>query len=362
MEAKLRFFNVDVVLRIDVAEVVASFLLLYQNFQIERDENLHEPHLNFRIVTQADPPYMLVNGLREPLPDDAMLPSYLYNRITTALFNAVQTHLLFHAGVVSWGETGIMIVADSFYGKTTLSMRLIREGFQLLSDETAAICLADGWVDPCFRNLNVRRGTAQLSRHEQLHALSVDADGREIVAIKRLQAGCLGKRVPINHIFVLEDRDRPKDQSELIVTLSTLPDSLRVGLRSMVLVEAIRVVQLANAVCLQIVTKQRSQVFECLDALCRQMGIFILDVQMGVAHRPNFRSPVSLTPINIHQAAQALLSNFQGGYQSRLLEGGAAQFYFTLCQQIENANCYALQVGSLEDMVTEVRRTVCCYQ
>jgi len=62
-----------------------------------------------------------------------------------------------HAGVVGWGELGIVIPGRSFSGKTTLVAELVRAGATYYSDEFAVVD-RQGRVHPYPRPLQIRDG------------------------------------------------------------------------------------------------------------------------------------------------------------------------------------------------------------
>lgn len=64
-----------------------------------------------------------------------------------------------HAGVVSWRGKAIIMPADSFQGKTTLTAELVKNGAVYLSDEFAVLD-AEGRVHPFARPLSMRRNDA----------------------------------------------------------------------------------------------------------------------------------------------------------------------------------------------------------
>ena len=360
----LRFFDVDLRLQIDSAEYLHRFLTLYDHFILPNRPDPPAPtQLNYTIVIQTATPYTILNGVRRRLPSKAWIVDYLYNDILQTTFAHVSSHLLFHAGVVSQNGRGIMIVADSFHGKTTLVMRLVRQGFLFLGDETAAIGLDDRLLQPCLRRLNVRAGTLQLAGYT-MDSMSTEIGDRLIVDLPALQPNCAGDAVSLDYLFVLEDSERQVDSTRLMVVVDHLPQAIKEALEALSDVVAIQVTQLTDCVRLYIHTRQQLATFNQLEALCESADSLILDVQVEETHRPNFRTPVTLRKISSSDAALALLQRFQGGYKSHLItkrfSGNAAQLYFETWQRIAHAHCYALQVGDLETMVATICQAAEC--
>ena len=68
--------------------------------------------------------------------------------VTREALGSTERFIAVHAGAVSWMGMGVVLPAPPDSGKTTLSAGLVREGFDLLSDEAALVDPADGLVYP----------------------------------------------------------------------------------------------------------------------------------------------------------------------------------------------------------------------
>jgi hypothetical protein len=137
----------------------------------------HDKHRNSGRVDEA-PAYSLVDlgpqvrGRYRLLLDDQELATCrssdeLLNHLLWHVINRMPEEtdrlLLFHAGSVSTprGE-GVLLPADSGFGKTTLVVGLIRAGFGFLSDETGVIDHHTMMLRPHPRALNFKEGSATL--------------------------------------------------------------------------------------------------------------------------------------------------------------------------------------------------------
>jgi len=86
------------------------------------------------------------------------LSSLAHGIILRNTFARIRSHLLFHAAALSCGGKGVIVAADSYCGKTTLTLALVRHGFKFLSDDVAALGLNNGQLTPYPRCLIVRGG------------------------------------------------------------------------------------------------------------------------------------------------------------------------------------------------------------
>ena len=355
----LRFFDVDLHVEIDSAEYLHRFLTLYDRFWVPKPTLSAQTTLHYTIITQTAEPYLTLNGDRQPLPAQHWIADYLYNHLLQTTMTHVSSHLLFHAGVVSGNRRGIMIVADSFHGKTTLVMRLVQAGLRFLGDETAAIRLTDGLLEPCLRRLNVRSGTLQLAGYAA-ETQGMTIGDRQVIDLPTLKPDCAGEPVPLNYLFVLEDSEHQADTTRLLVMVDRFPSTLKQAIETLTHVTMVQSQRGRDCVRLSIHTQQQLETFDALDRLCAEAGVLVLDVQVEVTHRPNFKTPVTLRPISSSEATLQLLPRFQGSYKSKLITehfaGNVAQLYFETWQRIASAECYALQVGNLEEMVATIFR------
>ncbi|MBN1848688.1 MAG: hypothetical protein JW932_08900 [Deltaproteobacteria bacterium] len=69
---------------------------------------------------------------------------------------------LIHAGAVSLGDSCAIFPAFSGFGKTTLTLQLIQNGFKFLSDEIACIRSDTAFVEPFHRKLNLNDESRRL--------------------------------------------------------------------------------------------------------------------------------------------------------------------------------------------------------
>ena len=73
--------------------------------------------------------------------------------VSARSLRTVGDHVAVHAGVVARDGRATMLPAPPDHGKTTTTIGLVRAGFDFLSDECAAIGLADGLAHPFVRPL-----------------------------------------------------------------------------------------------------------------------------------------------------------------------------------------------------------------
>ena len=79
-------------------------------------------------------------------------------------------HVVLHAAAAVWGDRAVVLPAPMESGKTTTVTGLLLAGFGYLTDEAAAVCMADLHVEPFAKSLSVDDGSwpvlSELRQHD----------------------------------------------------------------------------------------------------------------------------------------------------------------------------------------------------
>ncbi len=94
---------------------------------------------------------------RGQLPGDAV--GWVVWDVNRSAAEAGARHLLFHAGALEAGGTGVLVPGASGSGKSTLAAGLARAGLGYLTDELAALDLASGRLLPYAKPITVKPGS-----------------------------------------------------------------------------------------------------------------------------------------------------------------------------------------------------------
>lgn len=296
------------------------------------------------------------------------------SRLQRAYTTQIRTHFLIHAGVLSYANQGIMLVAPSMHGKTTLTLKLLHDGFDFLSDDIAPIGLADSLLYPFPRSFVIRSGSVKLAGFSPLSPSTPMWLGKHIVDAEMLRPDCIGHPVPIRHIFFHHDKPESHDQNltqqcapqdeniSYKILVRSLPDSLKDAIRAISGMEELAADQFDGQIRLHITAKNRLAALQQIDALCEAHDIEVTHLGENPPQRRSFDGPAELTKISNSKAVVNLLDHFLGGYHSALFQNemnnSPIKLSMTLGRMIQNADCYMLRVGPLEDMATLVKDTV----
>ena len=363
-QLKLRFFDLEANIKSDSGKFISLFTQMYRRFQVDAPLPPAQTSAEFILLTKPDnqwgKPVIILDGEVLPLGDQRLLEGYAYESILSAIVTRVRSHLLIHAGVVSFNGQGVILVADARHGKTTLVLELLRRRFSFLSDEMAALGRTDHLVHPFPRSLRVRPGTLELVGFPNAAEYAPTWLGKLILDIEEIKPGCLGNAVPISHIVILQDQTDNNgnipdhSERELSILLDRLDDALLSGIRQNEDVFEVRVNIESGYPLLKINAARPMFVLSQIEALCRKRQILVLNVVKGVEAFPAFKLPTQLKSLSKNQAVVELLRRFQGGYKSELLQNefkaSSTRLFMELSNLVVQANCHQLFVGPLNEM------------
>jgi len=285
----------------------------------------------------------------------SLLTSLAHGIILRHTLAQIRSHLLFHAAALSRNGKGIIVAADSGCGKTTLTLALVRQGFQCLSDETAALDLSNGELAPYPRSLWVRAGThrvfQQFGWELPSHQIGLQKSDRTTI---HLDSTLLGNNCQPHYLIMIQ---RPDEGDERIchITLDSLPNRLWAYLQA----NGIEPVKVPSTEGFSEFKAKEVHINKIYDA-CEQHGVLVLNVEeTGVApsfyeKRPQLQEIPKLT------AAISLLRYFLGSYRSVLIQdkGSAASLIQPLVKILAPVKCYQLTPGKL-DQTVEIINDLC---
>lgn len=375
----LRVLDQPITIQSDSTALHTLFQQMYSRFIV--------PTVPIGATIDSPPIVVKQNLIQEELDSAAdQVSVFDVSRLLRTYVTQVRTHLLIHAGVLSYGGQGILLVAPSMYGKTTLTLKLLRDGFNFLSDDIAALGLRDHLVHPFPRAFVIRPGSLDLAGFSSLPPETPTWRGKQIVDAETLCPNCMGKPVPIRHIFFLhneieEDIERQhnaKRQNDVTANdvtandataaesfellLTSLPSDLEHALPTITGIQQIAIGMAAEQVRLEVRAKNRLMAMREIDSLCQAHNVELIYLDERSFYRPTFNSPAKLTKISHSRATINLLEQFLGGYHSELfrqeMSNSPIRLSMTIARIIQNANCYQLRVGPLQEMADLVHAAV----
>jgi hypothetical protein len=363
-EFRLRFFDVEVRGRSDSGWFIDLLIQMYQRFRVTGSSSPPAQRtIEFVAWTKRDNPWnrpvIVVDREVRALNDPRLLEGYAYETMLHTALAQVRSHFLIHAGVVTRKGESVILAADAGYGKTTLVLELIKRGFDFLSDEMAALGRADRRVHAFPRSLRVRPGTLELTGFSAAACGAPEWLGKLILDIEKIRPGCVGEAAPISHVVVLRDatsgpEERRRDSGrELRILLDHWDEALFAAVCQ---IEGVSEVSAnhGDRPLLRLRALRRTDVLSQIEALCDQHDVLILGIIKREESQPTFETPARLEAIPGSEATMELVRRFQGGHKSALLQdefgGSSTRLFLELAETIEEADCYRLSVGPLNQM------------
>jgi hypothetical protein len=150
---RLRFLSQLMEVGSDSPEVLKALRFQYRHF-LDSDRRTR-PARRVSLRLRGSRPSLAVDAKTFSLPDGPLALAQGQALMFESLMDAVQGHLLFHAGVVSRENRGLLVCGPPGFGKTSLVLELVRRGFAFLSDDYAPLSLTTGGIEPFPRSLGI---------------------------------------------------------------------------------------------------------------------------------------------------------------------------------------------------------------
>jgi hypothetical protein len=356
----------------DSTEYLELFRKTYRHFLVDQPNPEGQVPFNVSFSIEQDncsgKHRFIINGEEKQFMDQRLLQSeYVHALIFSSLYSHVSSHYIHHAAALSFKEKGVILTADSGYGKTTLTLALVQRGFHFLSDEIAALGRKDGLIYPFPRGLHIRGKTFNLLDLQVPAEKASRWFGKYLLDIEDIFPGMIGEPASISHVFVLKNAGNPEPDSSnssmfKAVVSHTNPAFLQ-QIHEHSDIPGVQVGEEEGYPCLIVQTTHRMKVIPFLENLCCQQGIIILDLMIKEDEIPDFSPTVKCERISKSQAAHELLRRFLGGYKTAILNSENCQdstkLLFDLASLLGNADCYQITVGPLKEMVEVISNLVC---
>lgn len=229
---RLRVFNFALELCCDSRLCVSAVAGLLGRFVVDEVTD-HEPAwARLMILTQPDNPWnspiAIFDGQLHPLGigdgfNSSKMADCVYHIVCRLIAARVNTHFLIHAAAISYNDQGVILAGDSGYGKSTLTLALVRRGCRFLSDEFAALGRSDGLLYPFPRSLQLLPGTLERTGYADIAHTANPWLEKLALDVDQLGPDSLGSPVPLRHVVILRDPDRIDSGNGRSPTFSSAP-------------------------------------------------------------------------------------------------------------------------------------------
>lgn len=356
-----RFFDIAIAVKSDKEEMLDYFRRLYKRFRTEDpDEKVHAAYY---MMTQAlgGPLIAAEEGQRlkaRALEDETSVAIYAYMLVFEYIFVNMKSHLLLHGGAVSRNDEGLAIIGSSGAGKTVLTLYLLlRKGFSFLSDDQVAIDRETYLMDPFPRSFGVRESTLALFDDIEIDHLqpriTLRGERKWFVDISQISERDVGKPCRLKYlVFLANSLNEAEDEWQRFkLLIDEVNDDLLAQLRSLAREGEIRHEPMRYFHGLNLCLERGSVSALEMDHLCRNCGVWLLDMREVSAVKPDFSLKPEIQRISWQTATLELLKALHSDYRSNL-----GQAFLELAGLMDGVECYRLSVGKLDEMADHICR------
>ena len=352
-----RFFNVTIAIKSDHTEPLEWFRRLYPRFRIQRAPTRIDATYYLMVKTPKTPLVIAEEGLSRKvkvLDDVHAVTFYAHQFVLHYIATHLKSHFLLHGAALSGDGHGIAIMGNSYAGKTTLTLELLRKGFRFLSDDQLAINRTTHQIEPFPRSVGIREGALSLFdelelEHRPPHVIT-NGQRKWFVDISDLSPLEIGETCRLRYLFLLVNRQnehKPKQWVEL--TVDCINDKLFEKLQLFAKTEAIQSQRMESCYLLSFPPSTEAFSTLELERICESCGVWLLDVRKHNITKPNFSATPILQPIPRSVAAFELLEALCNDCRAE-----PCQTYMELAGMLQDVDCFRLSVGRLDEMAKRV--------
>jgi hypothetical protein len=357
----LRFLSLRIDVETNVGTVVSFCRDLYGRFLDSRGEAA----CTLRVEqTGAESFRVRDSAIDATFQDSSWTTGIVAARLLEAVGNRVDTHDLFHGAALSRGGRGLILSGESGFGKSVLTLSLVRRGWKFLSDEIAVVDANGPQLSPFPKAIEIRTEAARLVglTSEQ----EVRRSGKFLQDPDVLFPGCLSQPCPLEAVvFLAAQEDQPADvrTDTLRLTVHRKAPDLDAALRGMTGVRRVGW-ESSDGGLHTLVIHHEPSCFEAwqLDEVLGRQGVLIVASSADERPPADFEAEPRLESMAKHAGVNMLLGRFRGrrAFARRIesSEEGFGELFFSLLTRLKDVQFYRLRVGRLEQSLELLERTL----
>lgn len=376
-EYSFRFLDLSFPIKTNRASTLIYFKKLYDDFfgQDAGEKEHCDPYYVIDERALFEKPFIWADNKIYPCSKDHMLPGYAHSVIMNSIKTKIESYLLFHAAAVSWQNQGIVITGPAGQGKSTLTLALIRRGFEFLSDEIACIKRKNYLIYPFNRALGLRRNALPLFRKiadSDPDCLPMISDDRKyIIQLSdiphiKMSGPCLPRYLiclsSASNGVCNQNKKKVKTAKKgwklLYLAVDRFDDTMMKALMDFSQVKEVKKIEAEPCPVIKLTVKVGSFLLPKIEDLCRQYQIALFDISKEEKKALDYSQKPHIEKISKSTALMELLRSFQGGQRSIILqkaEGNIASLLFEMGHILKNIECYRMIPGRLDEMVGLIR-------
>ena len=365
LKSTYNILDLEFSIHADHEGILKIFEQAYERFKAIYDN----ADYHFYVITQNSPfgqPFVIFNNQLHLIYGNELIYSHAYMLILNELIDRIRNYFLFHAGVVSKGETGVLIVGPSSFGKTTMTLELVRRGFTFLSDEFCPIDRVNKRIYSFPRSLNVREGSLTiLNKIPPKNLLAVKNIGRGsklVMDIKEWKEGNVGTSTLGKYVFFLRGKKFYEiDDSVKLIDLALIEEDKKL-ISQLQMITNTKMISKTIVECYFVYRfelKQRAGLM--FQEICKNNSQKILYIESISTDVPEYNSEPFLREVPLSKAIIEMMRNLRNRSQNSSLVkdfNSQTQLFMKVGEIVKQMRCYNLSVGKLDKMAELIIKTV----
>lgn len=357
-----QLLNVRFSVSSDDEAVVFMFDQMYQRFKIHPDDVEHQ----FYVVTsnnRFNKPFVIFRDQAYPIFANEPMYNHAYMVIFRHIANLFQDFYVIHAGVVSKGEDGIVLAGQSSFGKTTLTLELVRKGYRFLSDEFCPIERGTMRISPFPRTLSLNEEGVAILKNVP-HAITAqenDKRGKKLFDIDVWEKGSIGQHAIGKYFIFVRGRKSKQEERVFSLMLAKEDHELIRDLKGFSGINLISRNETEHYVVYRFSFRQGEGLIKKFEEACQKYPQNIIYYDVSPYEDPYFEREPSIVEISKSKAAVELIRNMINRSQDALVMKNykaSSQLLLNLGEVVRQAKCYDLFTGKLDQMVELITKTV----
>ncbi len=291
-----------------------------------------------------------VGARRVRVPDPAQLAHYAHLVLVNAAAAAADDRLVLHAGAVARADGAAVLVGASGWGKTTLTMELVRRGWRLLTDDFAPLTVT-GVAEPFVRRVNLtERSVALLGLPDPGQAPGVgpatprlvgfDRAPKWMVDIDTVFPDRVAEPARLAAVFLLGPQREPGTKpipGRWLLRLDHVPPGFLAALAAIPGALAVVLQEVDGPPTVALDVTPGARVVAALDAVCARFDVAVLWAGRGDAYRPSFAGEPVATALPNAEAVPELLAHALSLSGRRFIAGTSPTDAFLAMAHLQQA-------------------------
>lgn len=342
----------------DDAAIIETFTRVYAHFVISQIKDADITCCIVHDGLSCRCPQLFIDNSRFELPDTTKYVGYAELILFRYLLEQLDNYIVLHAGVVTRQDKAFVVYGQSGFGKTTLTLELLRRGYGFMSDEFCPIRISDLMIEPFERLVGLQPSSPFYSLVDQQCAPCLESEGKQFINCSHVFP--YSKPQPCSPCAFVEitgtvDRDIcPEEGVVLDICMMHSSKGVPDELKALPDVEITGPIQNGRYPAYRVTAADRTSFVSRFNRIWKENSRDIFSVFPYKGQIDSYDRTPKMSPIPVFDAITSVFSNIVNRAPTGKLiasyGGKTAPLTMLLGRILENTKCYALQPGRLANM------------